>query len=507
MKKPFLFLCFLALGLSTAEAQSPFKQTADSLWFMDKLPYPVVSMEFNFAFNSDMFQLNGIKQDSSKAKETEKLPQSLDSLQNYFRKNPSSGEAAYQIFLRFQAKGDADVGESYLKRAIELKASKGIQGENLDELRNAIGLLVNYYGRESYPNVLELVQAYTNKYPKEIQAWNLQAIYQMNSLDTLGADSSILRSLALDELNAETYVVAMQLEINKNIFKLEQLNKRDSLAIKNGTAPLLTDFKRFEALAKKHPKSELPRLAMNTLELIETYSMMLLTVSDSIEGKTPLTFKLDKNRKKQLERLNKYYVKLEKNKKIKERYLVHKSLMLLQILQNNMAKADEYYALVCKDSMAQRDASVHKLSGVGHFMRRDYGAFGQRLDRTLKQSFSLSNALLYSRILFMNGQLDSCNNYLGELLNRYTDPKIVMGLVCIAFKTGKLQEGFQYLQAIINLPEEHPFRNEDFYFFLALGLYLDNKPEQAKSLLENVAKKGREYDIHAKRFLDYFFKS
>ena len=517
MTKLFFGFCclFFNLGFVTLQAQEApaFKTEADSLWFFEQMPFPQIDFGITFYLKPAMMDLLGPKQrDTSELPVLRAdLPKDLEDLQAFFRKNPSDALAAFLIFERFTEKGDADVGETYLKRAIELYASRGvIQGE-LPALRRATELLLFFYGNKGgWNNVKELFKNYVQKHQGVEAFWLFQADCALVQGDTAACIEAMDSLIILNPLSPDLYEIIIRYEMSRTQPRMMAYLETDTILAKDLSLRLLPstlDYTRIDALIKAHKKAVLPQFSRDMMGFMDlilrlmSYNSTAVLPFSSLAGQFRENFVIPKPELKLLKTYEKQFKQWAKRKDIVEPYLIHRNLMLIAALFNQPQEASLQHEKAAGRRVAQYDLHLHRMAGLSHLIfKRDYSTYASYLRRD-RPSWKADESLLYAKILFHANLMDSCTGFLLSVLEKHLSVEAVMGLTVISFKQNRLADAYGYLKAVAGLEAEHPLRNNSiFYFYLSLGLILDKRPEEAAPILKQLVEQGGYYSVFAKAY-------
>lgn len=498
MNKVLLFLCCFAGQLS---AQSPFASASDSTWFFEELSFPVVNAEFNFFFSETTLILDQPAPPPPAA--VDPLPTDPAALRKLVDENsPRKDEAAYQLFLHYYAKAQNEEAGQYLLIAIEAKANQGLDNANADKIQEAVSLMMQYYGNQAMGDIQALWGGFTENYPDNLKGWHLRTLHALQIGDTTTAKTCIEKSKALDPLHPNLFLAAVQLETLRNIYRMRE---PDSADLKK-PLPRINDYATLRQWAKEQPKSYLPQLALSLAETTELYSLTFLyhggEFEPAPEKKEPIRFALQAEDRKRLQRLQKYYEGIIKNKKYIKPYIAHKGLMLIDLLLGDSEGAKAHYQIIRPQAEAMFDGTLHRLALLPLFVERDYEGIQRLLDEQLKKSFNAGDAMLHARMKYILGDEAGTEQYLKQLpFDQFYASKPFMALAFLEMKRGNRQAAAQWFEAV----EARNWMDEDYYYYKALFLYLEGKPAEARPILEELSVSGRDYAARASDYLQRLF--
>ncbi len=488
MKNSILLL--LLIGFSFKGFTQILSSIADTQALINVIPFPQASATMIVSFNAKMLDITTMPAASVKR-------QPLDELLKRYEKDKTDINLLCDIYYAHKGKNDPQSGMSYLQmafnKAVELYE---LNPSNLEHLEQMTDILIEV---KRMPDVPGLWSSYTERNPEVAMGWAKLAVYQVQMMDTLGSKNSIEKAFTLDPELPEIYVAALLEVIYKMIIQMQTLGEN---------AIIKADLSFFEKVLAQKPNSEIAKLSYNAAKLFELFYGVMIANVDKFGMDKSFKMDLTERQKTEWAELEKAFKTQLTNSKIVNKYMMLKSLLVLEVIRGEPDMAVAY--LEESKKYIESDVDLYKILSFGFIPLKKYQKAIPYLKTATDLSSNFDDFFALARLYFENHEYSMSMDILEMLLQSF--PKktdIVMGMISIKMREGKFQEACSTLFRLQELyQDEMNFEDEDpyfpFYKAICTLVYSKNKAEAQKTL-QAVIDKDLPWSEEAKELMKRFF--
>jgi tetratricopeptide (TPR) repeat protein len=348
------------------------------------------------------------------------------------------------------------------------------------------------------PDVPALWKDYTERNPMVAKGWAKLGVFQAQMLDVAACQYSIEKAFDLDSEEPELYVAALGQVVGSIILKMQ--------SAQNGTVE--ADFSFFRKALSRKPDSEMVKTSYNTAKLIECFYTVLINNVDSFSYNKSFNLALFDKQKTVLAELEKAFKSQLKHKKIVNKYIILKNLMVIEVLKSNPDLAKAYFEETKK--YLDADAELHKFLSFGYLPQRRFNEAIPLLKKATELSFNYEDLFALARFYFENNEYEKSKEVLNNMLASFPDKTdIAMGIISNLLKERKFEDACATLFRLGELYKDSDLENKDgyFIFFKAVcTLIYTKKPEEAKLALQAIVDKDSDWAEEAAALLKKFFQ-
>jgi len=487
MRKIHFIFGFLLLTL-LSKAQL-LKTESDTLALLEEIPFPRASANMVFGFSAKMLDLNHLPQ-----KSTASL--SLEGMLKKLEKDKKNIGLLLDVYFAYKAKNEAATALPYLQKAYGIAMELyELNPSNLELVEQLSTMMIEVNRIGDVPN---LWKDYTERNPMVAKGWAKLGVFQAQMLDLAGCQYSIEKAFDLDPNEPELYVAALG-QVLFGIFVSMQQNPDSSPKAD------LSFFKR--ALSQK-PESEMVKMGYRTAELVEVFYAVMLSNVEGLSQNKPFELSLTDNQKTVIAELEKAYKLALNDKKIINKYIVLKSLLVLEVLKGSPEMGQAY--LEESKKYIDADSLIYKFLSFGYLPKRRFADAIPLLKKATELSPSYDDLFALAKLYFENGEYQKSNEVLEKMLATYPEKTdIAMGIISNLLKERKFEDACATLFRLGELYKDSDLENKDgyFIFFKAVcTLAYSKKSEETRNALQTVIDKDLEWAEEAAALLKKFFQ-
>jgi tetratricopeptide (TPR) repeat protein len=487
MKNLFLILIIFILPIIKSKAQF-ITNTADSQAIVNNIPFPEAYANILVGFNAEMLNINKMPVENK----YEKL--NTDELLKLLETEKDNIDILIQLYFSYNNKGDQQTATSYLEKAYN-KAMElyELNPSNIEVVRQMTQILHNV---NRFPDIVTLWDNFTKKNSQVAFGWATLAYYQVLTNDSSAA-KSLDKAFSLNPNEPEIYVGAYSKMINNIIFQIQKGIEAEKVIV---------DLSFFEKAASLKSNSFDLKFYYEIADLIKFYYQIFLKYSSMADaGSKNLKFsdEQEKEWKKHYDIFNKY----EKSKKIVNKHMVYKCLILLESLKHNAPTAVEYW----KESKKyiKYDQDLCRILSTIYIMDKNFEESIKYLKMATEVNPNQQDNFAIAKMYFNLNKFKDSYAILTDMLNQVPNNyDLMFGIISIYLKEHNYIDACSMLFRMESLftaetkINEHPY----FIFFKAVCnlAFSQNKADVQKHLLK-IAESDSPWKNEAKELLLHFF--
>jgi len=481
----FIFVTFSCVLSLKAQL---LKTKADTMALLGEIPFPEASANIVFSFSRDMLDLYHLPK--------KKSVKTLDELLKKLEKDKKNIALLIDIYFAYKSKNEFSQGLPYLQKAYGIAMELyELNPSNLDLVDQLCLMLIEV---NRIPDVPALWQDYTERNPEVAKGWAKLAFFQAQMLEVEACRISINKAFELDSEDPEIYVAALGQVVGSIILRMQQ---SEALVV----AADLTFLK--NAISRK-PDSEMVKTAYNTAKLIEYYYAVLINNVDSFSNDTPFRLALDEKQKTGLAELEKAFKAQLKNKKLVNKYIVIKDLMVIEVLRTNPDLAKAYFEESKK--YLDADAELMKFLSFAYLPPKRFNDAIPLLKKATELTYNHDDLFALASFYYDNKDYRNSKEVLEKMLASFPEKTdIAMGIISNLLREGKFEDACSTLFRLEELYKDIELATKDgyFIFFKAVCILIyTKKPEEAKAALQAIVDNDSDWAEEAQALLNKFFK-
>jgi tetratricopeptide (TPR) repeat protein len=481
----FIFGFLLITLLSKAQL---LKTESDTLALIEEIPFPKASANIVFGFNAKMLDLYHLPRNTS-------ATVSLENMLKKLEKDKKNVGLLLDIYFAYKAKNESDKALPYLQKAYGIAMELyELNPSNLELVEQLSTMMIEVNRMGDVPN---LWKDYTVRNPQVAKGWAKLAVFQAQVLDTIGLQLSIARAFELDADEPELYVAAISQVLVGIIVNMQQ----------NPNSSPKADLSFFKRALSQKPESEMVKMGYYSAQLIELFYAVILNNIEELSGNKAFDLKLTENQKITIAELEKAYKQLLNDKKIVNKYIVLKSLLVLEVLKGSPEMGQAY--LEESKKYIDSDALIYKFLSFGYLPKRKFADAIPLLKKATELSPSYDDLFALAKLYFENSEFQKSNEILEKMLATYPErTDVAMGIISNLMRQRKFEDACSLLFRLETMyKEDLDLEKNDPYFLYykaVCTLVYSKKTDEARNALQIVIDKNLEWSGYAKSLLKKF---